>query len=78
MLDNIPVYHAHDVFENMDQRIVDAFWRLCDVSYGDAAFTLIRGCVAFTFIKRASEEVGVSFTTPEDLVEDGVYFALPG
>ena len=85
MKDNIPVYHADDIFEGMDQEIVEEFWSLADdVSYGDAEYTLIKGKEAYQLIDMASKEVaarrgGASvFVTPVDLTDDGVYFAIRG
>ena len=85
MKDMIPVYHADDIFEDMDQEIVDLFWeRLVDVSYGDAEYTLIKGKDAYDLIdmacKRLTDRRGepVSFSTPSDLTDDGVFFAIRG
>jgi len=84
MLDSIPVYHADDVFENMDPEIVQKFWDILDVSFGDASYTLISGREAYRIINSASAEVadrrgGASvFTTPHDLTNDGVFFAIRG
>lgn len=84
MRDNIPVYHADDVFEEMDGEIVEVFWRTCGVSFGDASYTLIPGREAYRLINEASKEVadrrgGASaFVTPADLTSDGVFFAIRG
>lgn len=85
MRDNIPVYHADDIFENMDAELVEEFWEIADdVSYGDAEYTLIKGKDAYQLIdkacKRLTERRGesVSFSTPNDLTHDGVYFAIRG
>ena len=85
MKDNIPVYHADDIFEDMDQEIVDLVMEgLNDVSYGDASFTLIPGKEAYELItmaqieisNRRGESVGVDM--PPDLMEEGIFFALRG
>lgn len=85
MRDNIPVYHADDIFENMDAEVVEEFWSLADdVSYGDAEYTLIKGKDAYQLIDMACKAVterrgeSVSFSTPSDLTDDGVYFAIRG
>ena len=84
MIDNIPVYHAHDVLEGMDPDIIDVFWQTLKVSYGDASFTLIPGGVAYSCLQKASEEVAerrgvaMAFSTPHDLADDGIYFAITG
>lgn len=84
MLDSIPVYHADDVFENIDPEIVQKFWDILDVSFGDASYTLIPGRDALDLIMMASQIVAESkgtpqsFTTPNDLSNDGVFFAIRG
>ena len=85
MKDMIPVYHADDIFEDMDKEVVDLFWeRLDDVSYGDAEYTLIKGKDAYQLITEAQTEVSdrrgesVGIVVPPDLMEDGVFFAIRG
>lgn len=84
MRDNIPVYHAADIFEDMDPDIVQVFWRTCKVSFGDAAYTLMKGADAYRLINEAALEVaeyrgvGTGFTTPSDLCDEGVFFAIRG
>ena len=85
MLDNIPVYHADDIFENMDTEVVEEFWTgLDDVSYGDAEYTLIKGKDAYQLIDNACAAVAerrgvpVAVSTPHDLANDGVFFAIRG
>ncbi len=84
MIDRIPVYHAHDVLEGMDPDIVEIFWDSVEASYGDAEYTLIKGKEAYRLIDAAAKEVSdrrgvsVTFTTPRDLTNEGIYFALPG
>ncbi len=85
MKDMIPVYHADDIFEGMDPELVEEFWEIVDdVSYGDAEYTLIKGKDAYDLIdmacKRLTDRRGepVSFSTPNDLTDDGVFFAIRG
>jgi len=85
MKDNIPVYHADDIFEDMDQEIVDLVMEgLNDVSYGDASFTLIPGKEAYDLIAEAQVEISnrrgesVEVVVPPDLMEEGIFFALRG
>ena len=84
MRDNIPVYHADDIFENMDPEVVKVFWDTLKVSWGDACYTLISGRDAVNLITSAAAEVvgtshrGVTYDLPEDLGDIGVYFAIRG
>lgn len=54
------------------------------MSYGDAEYTLIKGKDAYQLINNACEAVAerrgvpLAVSTPHDLTNDGVFFAIRG